>query len=138
MKTLVVRHTNFEHFNIRISKIASDAQVAKLGLDHQPKKQKFKKQRNDTCDCLEQVRREAAAAREANGSAARSRRLHLNCVVEGLAQGRAESQEAAYERGLAEGKKLGSKVGHEVAYNTGLAKAGKFSRQFSKGHTRRC
>ena len=80
------------------------------------------------------MRQEAAA--EANGSlgsAARRRRAYLNGVAEGLAEGRAESQEAAYQRGLAEGKEVGSKVGHEVAYNTGLAQGREDQRAIFQG-----
>ena len=101
------------------------------------------------------MRQEAAA--EANGSAARRRRAYLNGVAEGLAEGRAESQEAAYQRGLAEGKEVGSKegraesqeaayqrglaegkevgskVGHEVAYNTGLARGREDQRAIFQG-----
>jgi flagellar biosynthesis/type III secretory pathway protein FliH len=71
--------------------------------------------------------------REDNGSAARRKRSYQNGIAEGLAQGRAESQDAAYQKGLADGKETGRAVGHEVAYNTGLAEGRKVQQAIFQG-----
>ncbi len=43
---------------------------------------------------------------EGNGTAARRKREFQSRVEEGLAKGRAEAQEIAYQKGVGEGKKL--------------------------------